>query len=220
MFAGTPDNIVDYFRSVARGAVPVGRRMEALGRVLCRGKDMDAAFRFIAQSLSKRRSSTPPWKGSNRELKAITILLEYYDDACKAISTKDATVALECATYIIQSEIKDSGGRKKFRPQVFLWAVKTVLTILRHRKANPSFLAPPAEREPMSPLYARCLAVLTTASDEVKKFARKTPPIARDAVANAILFLEKTGGNPDIIQMISRSEDESDDGDGDGDDDG
>lgn len=217
MFAGTPDSIADFFRGVARGAEPVGRRMEALGRVLCRGKDMEAAFRFITQSLAKRRTASPPWKGSNRELKAITILIEYYDDACKAISTKDATIALECATYIIHSEIKGTGPAKKFRPQVFLWAVKTVLTVLRHRKANQNFLAPPGEGEPMSPLYAQCLAVLKTASEEVKKSSRKAPPIARDAVTNAIEFLEKTGGNPDIIQMISRSEDDADDGDGDDD---
>lgn len=178
---------------------------------------MRTALSFISRRLAERKHAMPPWKSSTNELKAITILLEYYDDACKAISTKDATTALECATYIIGAELRGSGATRKFSPQKFLWAVKTVLTILRHRKANSNFLAPPAESEQMSHLYAQCLAVLTTASEEVKKSSRKAPPIARDAVTNAIQFLEKTGGNPDIIQMISRSEDDGDDGDGDDD---
>lgn len=217
MFASAPNSVVRYFLSVAGGGESVGPRMQALGRVLCRGDEMQTALSFIARRLAERKQASPPWKSSTNELKAITILLEYYDDACKAISTKDATIALECATYIISAEIRGSGSSKKFSPQKFLWAVKTVLTILRHRKANPNFLAPPAEGEDKSKIYAQCLDVLAVASEEVKKSARKAPPIARDAVTNAIQFLEKTGGNPDIIQMISRSEDDADDGDGDDD---
>jgi hypothetical protein len=80
---------------------------------------MELAFHFIARSLAKRRNNDPPWKGINRELKSIALLLEYYDDACKIISTKEATVAFECAIYIVKSELIGHGRNRSFRPQVF-----------------------------------------------------------------------------------------------------
>ena len=206
MFAGAPDSVVSFFRRVATGKEPVGRRMEAMSRVLCNPDDIEAAFRFIQHSLSRRRNSNPPWARSMRDLKSVALLLEYHETASRILNTPQAELVLECALGTLQLEF--SAGNAPLQ-QKFLWAVKSILLILRHRKANPNFLSPPENGSVGATLYERTLLMLRGAQGQARR--RRASQIARDAVENAILFLQKTGGNPDIIRAISQSEDNVDD---------
>jgi len=210
MFSGAPDGVVGFFRRVATGKEPVGRRMEALSRVLCKPEDMDAAFRFIQQSLSGRRNSNPPWARSMRDLKSIALLLEYDETACRILTTSQAELVLACALGTLQLELLAGRGNGALQ-QKFLWAVKSILLILRHRKANPNFVSPPADGGVGSVLYERTLLMLQSAQAQAGRPIRRASQIARDAVENAIQFLQKTGGNPDIIRAISKSLDDGDD---------
>jgi hypothetical protein len=89
--------------------------------------------------------------------------------------------------------------------------VKSILLILRHRKANPNFVSPPENGVVGAALYERTLFKLQGAQAQARRPIRRASQIAKDAVENAILFLQKTGGNPDIIRAISQSEDDADD---------
>jgi hypothetical protein len=184
--------------------------MEAMSRVLCNPDDIEAAFRFIQYSLSRRRNSNPPWARSMRDLKSVALLLEYYETACRILTTPQAELVLECALGTLQLELSAGKGNAPLQ-QKFLWAVKSILLILRHRGANPNFLSPPENGSVGATLYERTLLMLRGAQGQARKPIRRAPQIAQDAVENAIHFLQKTGGNPDIIRAISQSEDDEDD---------
>ena len=53
--------------------------------------------------------------------------------------------------------------------------------------------------------------MLQSAQAQAGRPIRRASQIARDAVENAIQFLQKTGGNPDIIRAISKSLGDGDD---------
>jgi hypothetical protein len=210
MFAGAPDCVVRFFRRVAVGKEPVGRRMQALSRVLSKPEDIELAFRLIEQNLTRRRHSSPPWAHGMNDLKSITLLLEYEEAACRILTTSQAELVLECALATLELELSAQRGSGPLQ-QKFLWAVKSILLILRHRKANPNFLSPSGNGGVVATLYERTLLRLQGAQGQARRPIRRASQIAQDAVENAILFLQKTGGNPDIIRAISQSEDDADD---------
>jgi hypothetical protein len=144
------------------------------------------------------------------DLKAIALLLEYEETACRILTTPQAELVLECALGTLDLELSARNGNGRLQ-QKFLWAVKAILLILRHRKANPNFVSPPAAGGVESSLYSQALLILHVAQAQAKRPIRRASQIARDAVENAIQFLQKTGGNPDIIRAISKSLDDGDD---------
>jgi hypothetical protein len=184
--------------------------MQAFSRVLSKPDDIESAFRFILQSLSRRRHSSPPWARGMNDLKSITLLLEYEESACRILTTSQAELILECALGALELELSAGKGNGPLQ-QKFLWAVKSILLLLRHRKANPNLVSPPATGDIGSPLYQRTLLVLRGAQAHARRPIRRASQIARDAVENAILFLQKTGGNPDIIRQKSNNLDDDDD---------
>ena len=102
----------------------------------------------------------------------------------------------------------DGLGPKKPLQQSFLWAVMLLLLVLRHRKATPLFLAPDATDANSAALFKRVETSLNKANAEIhRSHAGKRRRIHRaipDAVSNALAFLNKTGGNPDIIRAIAQ----------------
>ena len=144
------------------------------------------------------------------DLKAVSQLLEYEEWACQMITTSQAQLVLECALGTLELELSARGDNGPLQ-QKFMWAVKSILLILRHRRENPNFLSPPENGGVEAALYERTLLTLLRAQAEAGKPKRRASQIARDALESAIQFLQKTGGNPDIIRAISQSEDDADD---------
>jgi len=143
------------------------------------------------------------------DLKSNALLLEYNETGCQILTTSQAELVLECALGTLHLEL--SGNRNGPLQQKFLWAVKSILLVLRHRKANPNFISPPENGIVGAALYERTLFMLQEAEAQARRPIRRASQIARDAVESAIQFLQKTGGNPDIIRQISNSLDDDDD---------
>ena len=181
--------------------------MEALGRVMSRPHDIESAFALICRRLEVRKTEEPHWKGAMRDLKSVALMLEYHEEACRILTRPQAKLILECALATIVQEL-NAGGGKGLLNQKFLWGVKSVLLILRHRKIDPTFLSPPPKGGVGSLDYVGALTILDQAKLQAKRPVRHASAIARDAIDNAIQFLQKTGGNPDIIREINKALDD------------
>ena len=149
-----------------------------------------------------------PWKGATNDIKAVALLLEYNESACQIMTTEQAELALIGSLETLRALLAE----RTARPQKFVISVKLILLVLRHRKANPNFLSPPAKGDCGAELYERTLSILNDANNQAQNPLRRASPIAKEAILAAIQFLQKTGGNPDIIRAISQSEDDDDDG--------
>jgi hypothetical protein len=108
-----------------------------------------------------------------------------------------------------QLNAKDTNGRPKDLKFSFLFSATVFLLALRYRKKDSRFLEPPAKGEKAKPIFSEALRILKqafeTVKDDIWRRRRDIHRLAPDVISNAIEFFQKTGGNPDIIVVISKA---------------
>jgi len=85
--------------------------------------------------------------------------------------------------------------------------------VLRYRKKDPRFFEPPGSGGAPNQFFSEALKILRNALETLKndmvRRRRNIHRLAPDVISNAIEFLQKTGGNPDIIVAIAQAEAEA-----------
>lgn len=216
MYAGAPPTCLAYVRDVFHDLAPIGRRVESIGRIVSTDDDVKAALKWL---INRLRNKTP--KGTAklqiaRELKAISAIIEYRESAYRFLDSKDAFDLVYFALLNLKAQLdaKDARGRPKNLNFSFFVSAKVFLLSLRYRKKDQRFLEPPAKNERADQNYKAALQILEfafdTVKEDVRRQRRKVHRLAPDVISNAIEFLQKTGGNPDILVVISTAEADAD----------
>jgi hypothetical protein len=101
-----------------------------------------------------------------------------------------------------------------------IFSATAFLLALRYRKKDQRFFEPPARGGKPNRVFSEALQILQNAletlKNDIERGRRNIHRLAPDVISNAIEFLQKTGGNPDIIVAIAQAEaddDESEDED-------
>jgi len=154
-----------------------------------------------------------------RELKSVSAILEYRENAYRFLDSRDALDLVYFALLNLKAQLDAKGprGRPKNLNFSFLFSAKVFLLSLRYRKKDQRFLEPPAKGERADRNYTGALQMLefalVTVKEDIRRQRREVHKLALDVISNAIEFLKKTGGNPDILIVISQAEANADDGD-------
>jgi hypothetical protein len=220
MYAGAPEACLAYMRDVFRNRAEIGRRVESIGRVVSSDDDVKASLKWLVDRLRHKVAARTTKLQIARELKAVSTIIQYRENSYRFLDSKDAIdlVRFALMNLIAQLNAKDIRGRPKDLKFSFLFSATVFLLALRYRKKDSRFLAPPAKGEKASPIFSEALRALEhafeTINDDIRRKRRDVHRLASDVISNAIEFLQKTGGNPDIIVAISKAEaddDESED---------
>lgn len=209
MFAGAPEAVVAYFRRIMRQQIGAGHLTEAIGRTVKEPDDIRLAFEFLRLRLHERQHASPPWKGATKELKAAANILRFRPEAGRLLSMPQAEVIVDCALGTMYNELDADGGTRRLQ-QRFLWAAMAFLLALRFRQENRAFLQPESSGHARE-RYVFAQTILEHARDAIRR-RRRCHRLAPSAVENALAFLTQAGGDPDIIEVISRGLDEDSSG--------
>jgi hypothetical protein len=199
---------------------PVNRR--PIGRVVSSDDDVKASLKWLTDRLRHKVKARATKLQIARELKAVSTIIQYRESSYRFLVSNDAIdlVRFALMTLNVQLNAKDTKGRPKDLKFSLLFSATVFLLALRYRKKDPRFLEPPATGEKANPIYSEALRILEhafgTIKDDIRRKRRGVHRLASDVISNAIEFLQKTGGNPDIIVAISKAEaddDESEDED-------
>jgi hypothetical protein len=212
MYAGAPQACLVYMRDVFRGHAKIGRLVESIGRVVSSDDDVKAALKWLIDRLRQRVKQTTAQLRITRELKAASLILQYRENSYRFLDSKDAydLVSFSLMNLNTQLNAKDARGRPKDLKFSFLFSATAFLLALRYRKQDPRFLEPPRKGERPDPTFSEALQILKkaleTTKDDIQRRRRDIHRLAPDVISNAIEFLQKTGGNPDIIVAIAKAE--------------
>jgi hypothetical protein len=130
----------------------------------------------------------------------------------------DAQDARDLVRFALQNLVeqlnaKGTKGRPKDLKFSFLYSATAFLLALRYRKKDRNFLDPPAKGENADGNYADALRILKnslkTVREDVQYRRRDVHRLAPEVISDAIEFLQKTGGNPDILIVIGQAEAEA-----------
>jgi hypothetical protein len=119
---------------------------------------------------------------------------------------------VECALATMEQGLTAQGGHGPLQ-QNFLWATTTFLLALRYRMNQPDFIAPPARGAASDANFVLASEILQKAG-RIDRTLRSVHRLVQTTVAHATEFLNKTGGDPNIIGRIMQ-ELEADEGDDD-----
>jgi hypothetical protein len=222
MYAGAPQSCLDYMRDVFRGRADIKQRVESIGRVVSSDDDVRAALKWLIDRLRNKVTPRPTTLRIYRELKTVATIFQYRENSYHFFDSKDAYDLVRFALMNLSTQLnaRNANGRPRDLQFSFLFSAAVFLLALRYRKKDPRFLEPPAKGEKANPIFSNALSTLKhaleTVKDDIRRKRRNIHRLAPEVISNAIEFLQKTGGNPDIIVAISRAEaddDESEDED-------
>jgi hypothetical protein len=213
-YASAPSEVVEYLRSATVGRVTLGRLIEGIGRTFHSDTDIQSAFTLIQNLLEERKSADRPWAGVNNILRAVISLLQFRKEAPKILTLAQAELIAECAGFVLKTEIE---SQKAYQQKV-LTAVMATLLILRYRVVKQEFLAPPDEGEAPANNFARIQAALELAKRRINNGHQALRALKElegqpGAIEQALLFLNRSGGNPDIIGVLDALMDDDNDAD-------
>jgi hypothetical protein len=220
MYAGAPDACLAYIRDVLKNRAEVGRRVESIGRVVFSDDDVKASLKWLTNRLRHKVTARTAKVQIARELKTVAMIIQYRENSYRFLDLNDAIdlVRFALMNLNVQLNAKDTKGRPKDLKFSFLFSATVFLLALRYRKKDSRFLEPPAKGEKATTIFSEALRILEhafdTIKDDVRRKRRDVHRLASDVISNAIEFLQKMGGNPDIIVAISKAEaddDESED---------
>jgi hypothetical protein len=213
MYAKAPDACLAYLRDVFGGRATIGRRIESIGRAVASDEDIRAALKWLMDRLRAKEKGVPA-KAQLRitpELKAVSTIIQYRESSFRFFDAKDATDLVRYALMNLETELqaKNNNQRPKDLQFSFLYAATVFLLALRYRKKDARFLEPPAKDDKPSQAYASADKTLTRALETIEEDKRHTRRaihrLVPEVISDAIEFLHKTGGNPDIIVAIDRA---------------
>lgn len=216
MFAKCPDGVLDRFRNILRGQVAVGHLTQAISRSVTEASDINETYAFLARWMEVKGTKIPAWQGAMNELKAVANILRFRPEAAKSLNKPEAVMFVRCALGVMSNGLQAGGGRAALQ-QKFLWAAMTFLLVLRYRSVLPDFIAPPKDGERGDAYYELARGVLQEAS-RMRPGVRRMHRLVPDTVKNALEFLNKSGGDPNIITVLTGTldgADQEDDGDAD-----
>jgi len=150
-----------------------------------------------------------------RELKTISMIIQYRENSYRFFDSRDAYDLARFAlmNLVAQLDGKDARGRPKDLSLSFLFSATAFLLVLRYRKKDPRFFEPPGSGEAPNQFFSEALKnlrnALETLKNDMMRRRRNIHRLAPDVISNAIEFLQKTGGNPDIIVAIAQAEAEA-----------
>jgi hypothetical protein len=212
MYASAPGACLAYMRDVFRGRAEVGQRAESIGRVVSSEDDVKAALKWLMDRLRHKVSGSATQLKIARELKTVSAIIQYRENSYRFFDSKDAVdlVRFALMNLSVQLNAKYPNGRPRDLKFSFLFSATVFLLALRYRKKDPRFLEPPPKGEKANPIFSEALQILKHAfemvQDDTRRKRRNVHRLASEVIANAIEFLQKTGGNPDIIVAISKAE--------------
>jgi hypothetical protein len=216
MYAGAPSICVDYMRDVFRGSAAIGRRVETVGRVVSSDSDVQAALNWLMDRLRSRVSGGGSRLQITRELKAVSSIIQYRENSYRFLTARDARDLVRFALQNLTEQLNAVGarGRPKDLKFSFLFSATVFLLALRYRKKDRNFLNPPAKGEKIDKDYSDALRILQnalrTVRNDVRNRRRDVHRLAPGVISDAIEFLQKTGGNPDILIVIGQAEADAD----------
>jgi hypothetical protein len=212
MFEACPEQVLDRFRSILRGEIAIGMTTDAIGRSVSGSFDVDLAFDFLARRIAAKRVGHREWRGAGKDLKAVANILRFRPEAARRLKQPQATMFVECALATMEQGLTGQGGQGPLQ-QNFLWATTTFLLALRYRINQTDFIAPPARGALADATFVLASDILQKAG-KIDRTRRSVHRLIQTTVAHAIEFLNKTGGDPNIIARIMQ-ELEADDSDDD-----
>lgn len=216
MYASAPESCLAYMRDVFRGRAEIKQRVESIGRVVSSDDDVRAALKWLMDRLRQKVSEKPKNPTITKELKAVSTIILYREHSYRFLDEKDARdlVRFSLRNLSVQLDMKYASGRPRDLKFSFLFSATVFLLALRYRKKDPRFLEPPTRGEKSTPIFSEALRILNRASETIKEDIRRKRRyihrLAPEVISNAIEFLQKTGGNPDIIVAISKAEADDD----------
>ena len=220
MYAGAPEACLAYLRDVFERRAEIGRRVESSGRVVSSDDDIKRALKWLMDRLRQKVTAKTTKLQIARELKAVSTIIQYRENSYGCLNSKDAVDLANFALINLSAQLsaKDTNGRPKDLKFSFLFSATVFLLALRYRKKDSRFLEPPAKEEEPSPIFSEALRTLKdtleTIKDDLRRRRRAIHRLAPEVISNAIEFLQKTGGNPDIIVAISMAEADDDESEG------
>ena len=220
MYAGAPEACLAYLRDVFERRAEIGRRVESSGRVVSSDDDIKRALKWLMDRLRQKVTAKTTKLQIARELKAVSTIIQYRENSYGCLDSKDAVDLANFALINLSAQLsaKDTNGRPKDLKFSFLFSATVFLLALRYRKKDSRFLEPPAKEEEPSPIFSEALRTLKdtleTIKDDLRRRRRAIHRLAPEVISNAIEFLQKTGGNPDIIVAISMAEADDDESEG------
>ena len=119
---------------------------------------------------------------------------------------------VECALATMEQGLTGQGGQGPLQ-QNFLWATTTFLLALRYRMNERDFIAPPARGAMADATFILARDILQKAA-KIDRTRRSVHRLVQTTVTHATEFLNKTGGDPNIIGRIMQ-ELEADEGEDD-----
>jgi hypothetical protein len=153
-------------------------------------------------------------------LKAVSLILQYRENAYRYLDDRSAYEVARLAVENMEIQLKPAGTRGRLPALTFkfLWSAAAFLVTLRVRKMNPDFLAPTVGDKGPNKRYQDTLGALdgihNSVTEDRRNNRRAMHRLVPVVLSEAINFLNKTGGSPDIIVAISNAEsDDHDDED-------
>jgi len=199
-------------RDVFSDRAAISRRVEGIGRVVSSDDDVSAALKWLINRLRNKITPRPITLRIYRELKTVATIIQYRENSYRFFDSKDAYDLVRFALMNLSAQLnaRNANGRPRDLQFSFLFSAAVFLLALRYRKKDPRFLEPPAKGEKANPIFSDALSTLKyalkTVEDDTRRARRNIHRLAPEVISNAIEFLQKTGGNPDIIVAISRAE--------------
>jgi hypothetical protein len=206
LFANCPEYVLMYMRNLTHSTSQLGTLTQAVGRTFHTKSDIKMAFAYLARRLSERKSAVPPFNGSMNELKAAAMILLYREDGADYFEPSQATVVAEAALHTITNVLR----AKTALQQKFLWAATAFLAVLRYRRVSPTFMSPDDE---LTKDHYRLAEGVLKHAQLVITHGRACHPLVKNAINEALLFLNKKGGDTTFLTLLSRALDNSEVGD-------
>ena len=212
MYAGAPEACLAYMRDVFSNHAAISRRVESIGRVVSFDDDVSAALKWLIDRLRNKVTPRPITLRIYRELKTVATIIQYRENSYHFFDSKVAYDLIRFALMNLSAQLnaRNANGRPRDLQFSFLFSAAVFLLALRYRKKDPRFLEPPTNGEKANPIFSDALSTLKhaleTVKDDDRRARRNIHRLAPEVISNAIEFLQKTGGNPDIIVAISRAE--------------
>jgi hypothetical protein len=185
---------------------------DAIGRSMSGNYDVDLAFDFLASRIGSKMVTPRVWRPVGRDLKAVANILRFRPEAARRLKRPQATMFVECALATMEQGLTAQGGQGPLQ-QNFLWATTTFLLALRYRVNQPNFIAPPAGGAVVDATFVLASDILQKAG-KIDRTRRSVHRLVQTTVGQATEFLNKTGGDPNIIGRIMQ-ELEADEGEDD-----
>ena len=148
MYASVPKICLAYLRDVFSWRANIGQRTESIGRAVSTDQDIKIALDWLVKRLRQKSANPQTRTKITRELKAVSLILQYRENAYRYLDDRSAYEVARLAVENMELQLKPAGTRGRLPALTFkfLWSGAAFLVALRVRKMNPDFLAPTVTR--------------------------------------------------------------------------